>query len=159
MARTKLTEDRPSKINRAGRPKRVPINGYRNRLEIKGQEPGWHYCIVNDYNIERYQEAGYEFVEHECTIGDKRIDVASVQGQNGGRICVPVGNGVIGFAMRCTEEDYQDENGIIDAETDETDMMVRQQASEDGRYGKVELSDPAGSNRRSFGRPTDFKTK
>lgn len=142
MARPKL-EERPTKVNRSDRPKRVPINGYRNILTITGQEPGWHYCIVNDGTqaggrnyIPIFQNAGYEFVTHGFEIGDRRINAAS---QIEGKCSIAVGNGVTGFVMRIQQEYYDEDQALLQAENDtaEEGMYRNLNSNEDGQYGKV----------------------
>lgn len=139
MARPKL-EDRPSKVNRADRPKKVSINGYRNILGVGGLEEGWHYCWVNDTNVDRYQSAYYDFVEHEVVIGDRKVDAAS---QIGGRISKAVGNGVTAYLMRCTEEDYQEEMANVHGEADAIERALldtsRSKTKDDGHYGEVQI--------------------
>lgn len=134
-------EDRPSSLNRSGLPTRTPIHGKRDRLAVKGQEPGFHYCWVNDEengNIDRYLEGGYEFVAHDVIVGDKKVSIAS---QIGGKISRAVGNGIMAYLMRCTDEIYQEELDLMHKEVDEKEMQMKQNLNErnDGRYGSVEI--------------------
>jgi len=131
-------EDRPSKLNRSDRPQRVPINGLRDKLSITGQEPGFHYCIVNDYNVETYALGGYEFVSHDVKIGDRSINAAAMEG---GKVSLPVGNGVTGFVMRIPQEYYDEDRAAEQADLDDKDRALRQNlnSKDDGRYGKVEI--------------------
>lgn len=133
---------RPSKVNRSNRPTRTPINGYRDKLGVKGLEAGWHYAWINDYNVDRYIEGGYDFVEHDVVIGDKQLDAAS---QVGGRYSKAVGNGVTGFLMRCPDEVYQEEMALLDADVDEVEKALRDvfksKARDDGHYGDVQIGD------------------
>lgn len=147
MTTERQEKDRPSSLNRSERPKRTPIHGKRDIMNVKGQEPGWHYCWVNDGEdyrgwVERFIEGGYEFVSHDVTIGDKQINAAS---QIGGKISMAVGNGVTGFLMRCPEEVYLEELEILHAEVDEKERSMRQQlnSKDDGRYGSVEIQSRA----------------
>jgi hypothetical protein len=132
----KLLENKPSKLNRSGRPQRVPIHGLRNALDVLGQEPGWHYCWVNEHNVDRYTNGGYDFVEHEVTVGDRKIDAAS---QVGGRISKAVGLNLAGYLMRCPEEIYKEEMAYVDAETDERTAGIHSKEREPGFYGKIEM--------------------
>ena len=54
---------------------------------------------------------------------------------------MPVGNGKTGYLMRCTQEDFDEENKAdLAAIKDREDAMKRQlNSSADGRYGKVEI--------------------
>lgn len=137
MAETKVVE-KPSTLNRSERPQRVPINGLRDKLVIRGQEPGWHYCMVNEGNVQQYQAGGYEHVSHEVQIGDRKIDKASMIG---GVVAIPVGNGVTGYLMRCPQEVFEDEQRLINERTDETEQSLRKNLGQgaDGQYGKVEV--------------------
>jgi hypothetical protein len=130
--------ERPESLNRSERPSRVPINGLRDKMVIRGQQPGWHYCWVNEDNVDKWLLGGYEFVTHEIQIGDRKIDQASIIG---GKISMPVGNGVMGFAMRCPEEVYQEELRLIQERTDGTEQSMRENlnSKQDGRYGKVDI--------------------
>ncbi len=73
MARPNM-EERPEKLNRSERPKRSPL-GRRDKLKVTGQEPGWHYCWVNDENVDEYMEHDYVFVTHEVSVGSKAVNV------------------------------------------------------------------------------------
>jgi hypothetical protein len=134
----KEVELAPSKINRSGRPKRVPIHGLRDKLVVHGQEPGWHYCLVNEDKCPLYESAGYEFVSHEVQIGDRQIDVAQ---EVGGKVSLKVGNNLTGYLMRCTEEDYEEEMRLVDEETNSKESALFQSlnSKEDGKYGEVRV--------------------
>lgn len=149
MPKIKKTDDsRPSKIDRSGRPKRVAIHGLRDKLTVKGKEPGWHYCLVNDDKVPLYEAAGYEFVSHEVQIGDRHVDAAQ---EVGGNVSIKVGNGVIGYLMRCPEEVYQEEMQLVDDETNakESALFKSLNSKEDGKYGevRVEQSKPLANSR------------
>lgn len=133
--------ERPSTLNRSERPKRVPINGLRDKLAVTGCEPGWHYIIVNEDNVPNYLAGGYEFVSHEVQIGQRKIDQASMIG---GRVAIPVGNGITGFLMRCPQEVYEEEMKLVDERTDASEQSMRKNFgstpdSATGMYGKVEI--------------------
>lgn len=130
--------DKPSTLNRSERPTRVPINGLRDIMNVRGQEPGWHYCWVNEDNCPRYELGGYEFVSHEVIVGDRKIDSASMIG---GKVAKAVGNGVTAYLMRCPQEVFEEEQRLINERTDATEQSLRENlnAGGDGRYGKVEI--------------------
>src|SRR4051812_37105224 len=107
---TKNVAEKPSTLNRSERPQRVPINGLRDKMSVRGQEPGWHYCWVNEENCPRYALGRFEFVSHEVQVGDRKIDTASMIG---GKVAMPVGNGVTAFLMRCPEDVYEEEMKIV----------------------------------------------
>jgi len=128
--------DRPQTLNRSERPQRVPINGLRDKLSLKGCEPGFHYCIVNDYNVDVYVDAGYEFVTHDLRIGDRHIDSSKAEGR---KVSLPVGNGVTGFVMRIPQEWYDEDRLEEQKELDKTEDTLRQDRS-DGRYGELKIN-------------------
>lgn len=132
--------ERPSvSVPRVKRAKRIPINGYRNILGVEGQEPGWHYCWVNDENVPRYERGGYEFVTHEVVVGDRKVNA----GQSlDGKISIPAGNGVTAFLMRLPEEDFVADDEAQQNEIDERELSMKQNlnSGDDGRYGKVEIN-------------------
>lgn len=138
MARVKV-EDRPSKLNRSERPQHSKINGTRDKLSIIGQEPGYHYVIVNDYNVDAYLLGSYDFVTHDLKIGDRTVNSAQCEG---GKASIPVGNGVTGFVMRIPDEWYQEDRAEEQRDLDEKEGAMRQElnSKNDGRYGKVEIS-------------------
>ncbi len=138
-------EDRPSSTERADRPTRVPIHGRRSVLEVKGQEPGYHYFWANDIvnnaegNLDRYLDAGYEFVTHQCIVGDRKVDAAT---SIGGKISKAVGNGVTAFLMRCPDEIYHEELAFMTHAADEVTAGIKASlnSKEEGKYGEVKIS-------------------
>jgi hypothetical protein len=130
---------RPTKASpRNGTRKRTPINGYRNILSIEGQEPGWHYCWVEAENVPKYENADYEFVTHDCVVGDRKINAAS---QIGGKISIPGGNGMTLYAMRVLEEYYQEDFEAVQNEISEKESAMKRELNSktDGRYGSVSV--------------------
>lgn len=133
-------EERPSTVNRAGeaRPTRTPIHGYRNIIGVKGIRPGYHACWVNEDNVERFLEGGYDFVNYDVKVGDRSVKIAS---QVGGRISKNMGGGVTGYLMECPEEVFKDENDRLNKEIDATEEGMRQSlnSGQDGYVGKVKI--------------------
>ena len=81
--------------SKAERVRRSSINGTRNKLNVRGKEPGYVYRIVNDIDdrIQSFQEMGYEIVtDNTVTVGDKRISNVS---QEGSPVQVSVGQEVV----------------------------------------------------------------
>ena len=140
MPRVKAEVDRPSKVNRSERPQRVPINGLRDKLSIKGQEEGFHYVIVNDYNVDTYVLAGYDFVTHDVTIGDRSVNTAQSEG---GKASIPVGNGVIGFIMRIPNEFYEEDRAEEQRDLDDKEKAMRRRlnSKDDGQYGGIRFEE------------------
>lgn len=132
--------DRPNTLNRSERPKRVPINGLRNKLAVLGLEPGWHYIWLRDDEIYRFEMGGYDYVTHDVIVGDRAINVA---GQVGAKVTYPGGNGVTLYLMRCPEEVYQEELAMVHQQVDEAEAAMKQHlnSNADGRYGKVEIEE------------------
>lgn len=138
MARPKL-EDRPSKINRSDRPKRQPINGYRDTLNVSGKEEGFHYCWVNEDKVPRYEQGWYEFVTHDVIVGDTKINTAQQLGQ---KVSLAVGNQMMAYLMRIPNEYYEEDmKAQSDAVDDmESTMKTRLNSGGDGQYGKVDVA-------------------
>lgn len=135
-----IQEDRPTSLTRSERPVRVSINGYRDLLVVRGQEPGWHYIWVDDPSLSKYEMGGYDYVTHEVVVGDKRVNIP---GQIGGKVTQSGGNGITLFLMRCPEEVYQDELRIVHQRVDESEGNMKEalNSTADGRYGKVKIEE------------------
>ncbi len=146
MGRPKTVTEEVKTLNRADRPNRVGINGKRDILNVKGQEAGWHYCWVNEDQVPRYQDGAYEFVTHEVTIGDRKVDAAS---SIGGKISKAVGNGVTAYLMRVPDEYFKEDMDSIQKEVDASEeaMYAELNSRKPGHYGKVEMD--IGSRRRA----------
>lgn len=131
-------EDRPSKLNRSGRPTRGAIHGKRNKITVTGTEAGFHYCWVNEDNVERFLEDGYTFVEHDVKVGDKAINSDS---RIGGKVSKAMGNSVTAFLMRCTEEIHKEICDMLNQEVDNTEQTMKGSLnnSKDGSYGEVKM--------------------
>lgn len=138
--RKRIAEDRPNNLNRAERPQHTPIHGFRDKMEVKGIKPGFHACWVNDYNVDAYLAGSYDFVTYNVTVGDKHINAAATEG---GKISMPVGNGVIAYLMEIPQEWYEEDMAKLENETDEKERAMRDtfRSKEDGRYGEVKIRD------------------
>lgn len=148
MARPKNDADeapRPTSINRSDRPQRVPINGLRDKLSVSPQEPGWHYCWINDSQVPTFEAGGYVFVTHDVKVGDRKID--NVMGL-GGKVSMPGGNGVTIYLMRCTDEVYHEETQLNHDRVDQLESAMRSElnTASEGRYGKVKIGQGNPSN-------------
>lgn len=132
-------------VGASDRPTRVPINGSRDIMNVKGIPADLHPCWVNDVdnNIERYQAAGYNFWTGDAVVGDRKIDSDSQLGT--GVISKNVGNGVTAFLMVVPEEYYQADQAALQAEiTEKEAVLFRNLKQGEGRYGKVEISSKLG---------------
>lgn len=122
------------------RVRRTPINGTRNRLTVRGQEPGYVYRIVNDIDdrIQTFQEMGYEVVtEKNVSVGDKRIANPT---QEGTPVTVSVGQGITGFLMRQKQEWYDEDQAAKNRKTDELEASMHKEKTEENFYGKLKIS-------------------
>lgn len=122
------------------RVRRSPINGTRNRLNVRGKEPGYVYRIVNDVDdrIQSFQEMGYEIVNDSgVSVGDKRVGNAT---QEGSPIRVSVGQGVQAFVMRQKQEWYDEDQAAKQAHVNELEKATERDAEKEGFYGKVKIS-------------------
>lgn len=128
-----------------GRPKRrIPVSGYRDILTVEGKEYGYVYRWVNDVDnrIARFQEGGYELVEHEVEVGQRTVDNP---GKYGSVVSKDVGKGRTAYLMRILEEFYAEDQAakqrnILDAEID---MKRALNSGRDGTYGKVKIGNTA----------------
>lgn len=86
------------------RPERTPL-GQRNRLTFKSMDPNFEYRVINDIDgrLQAAQEAGYEFVTSDETLGDTRAAEAT---KMGAKVSKPVGGGTTGYLMRIPKEFY-----------------------------------------------------
>jgi|688.fasta_scaffold18428_8 hypothetical protein len=129
-----------SKQTKSVRTRRSPINGTRNRLNVRGKEPGYVYRIVNDIDdrIQTFQEMGYEIVsDSNVSVGDKRVADAT---QEGSPIKVSVGQGVQAYVMRQKQEWYDEDKVKKQEYVNELERSMKEDASKEGFYGKLNLS-------------------
>lgn len=93
----------------SGRPARQPMTR-RNRLDVKDQDPNYHYRIINDVDdrIEAAKRAGYEVVENPGKVSDARVDVPSGVGSS----TISVGGGIKGVVMRIPKEWYKEDQAL-----------------------------------------------
>lgn len=123
------------------RTRRTPINGTRNRLNVRGQEPGYVYRIVNDIDdrIQTLQEMGYEIVtDKNVTVGDKRIANPT---QEGSPVKVSVGQGIQAYVMRQKQEWYDEDQAAKNARNDELEATMKREAKDAGFYGKLKIGE------------------
>jgi hypothetical protein len=91
------------------RKERNRINGTRTKLEISGQEAGFHYAWINDEFVGTFEDCGYEFVSHPVKVGNKHIDVSQMQGA---KVSRNVGGGVIAYLMRIPQVLYDEDMAL-----------------------------------------------
>lgn len=120
------------------RPKRVPINGGRDILTVKGIPENLHACWVNDYNVERYKDAGYSFWTGNATVGDTKVDNASSLTDS--VVSKAVGNNVTAYVMVIPKELYDEDQKAMAQEVKEKEaILFRQQKQGEGRYGDIKV--------------------
>jgi hypothetical protein len=123
------------------RTRRTPINGTRNRLNVRGQEEGYVYRIVNDIDdrVQTLQEMGYEIVtDKNITVGDKRIANPT---QEGSPVKVSVGQGIQGYVMRQKKEFFDEDQLSKNARNDELEATMKREAKDAGFYGKLKIGE------------------
>ena len=121
------------------RTRRSPINGVRNRLNVRGQEPGYVYRIVNDIEdrVQSLQKMGYEIVNDKgVTVGDKRIANPT---QEGSPVKVSVGQGVQAYVMRQKQEWFDEDQKVKNARNDELEAQMKQDAIDAKFYGSLKI--------------------
>jgi hypothetical protein len=137
------------------RKERLPVNGNnRDILTIKGHgiplcdcaskghkrcqdETHLHPCWVNDYNVERFKEAGYEPWQGTVKVGDKKLDAASSMTDS--TVSKAVGNGVTAILMVLPQQWYDEDMLDMEQQTKEKEAIMKRQFHGDARYGKVEI--------------------
>ena len=123
------------------RTRRSPINGVRNKLNVRGQEPGYVYRIVNDIEdrVQSLQEMGYEIVTDKgVTVGDKRIANPT---QEGSPVKVSVGQGVQAYVMRQKQDWFDEDQKAKNARNDELEAQMKREAKDAGFYGKLQIGE------------------
>lgn len=124
----------------ANRTRRTPINGTRNRLNVRGQAPGYVYRIVNDIDdrIQTLQEIGYELVTDKgVVVGDKRISNPT---QEGSPVKISVGQGTQAYVMRQKKEWFDEDQAAKQVKNNELEATMKREVSDAGFYGKLKIS-------------------
>jgi hypothetical protein len=122
----------------AGRVRRTPV-GRRNVLTVAGKDPGYQYRVVNDKggNIQRYLDAGYEFVEaDDVKIGDTRVGAPTATGS---KAEAHVGGGLKAFVMRIPNEYYNEDQAAKEDHVAATEAATKEKALS-GTYGELKIT-------------------
>lgn len=120
------------------RPKRVPINGSRDVLTVKGIPENLHPCWVNENNVQRFLDAGYGFWNGKAIVGDNKVD--SNSGLTTGVVSKHVGNDVTAYLMVIPVELYNEDQKQLQQEISAKEaILFRSQKQADGRYGNIEV--------------------
>ena len=128
--KVKHVEGRPARGEpRAERVQRVPINGIRDVLAVRGIREGFHPCWVNEPLVPRYLEAGYTFVDYDVSFGSQHVN----QGNTiGARYSRDMGKGMVGHLMEIPQEYYDQDRETEQAEVDAIEGQIRPQSYRDG---------------------------
>ena len=121
------------------RVRRTSINGTRNKLTVRGQEPGYVYRHVLDIDgrVEDLQDRGYTIVENNgVVVGDKRVAASS---QVGSVVTTNSGDGRKLILMRQKLEHYEEDQKTKDQIVNRTEEQLRGQAS-NGLTGSIKLT-------------------
>lgn len=119
---------------------RASINGIRQRLVVRGKEPGYEYRIVNDTDdrVQQFKDRGYEIVtDTTVQVGDKRVANPT---QEGTPAQVSVGNGTKAYVMRIKSEFYEEDKAAHNAQLDELEEQLHREAKEQNFYGSIKTS-------------------
>lgn len=117
--------------------KRNPL-GRKNVLTVIGQDPDYHYRVVNDVGdrINEFKDAGWQIdVSENIRIGDSRLEQSSTLGTVRR---VSVGGGVFGIVMRQRKDWYLEDQEDKQTYIKQTEAAMRPDS--DGGYGKVEVT-------------------
>lgn len=136
----KQVEARPARgeVRADERPKRIPINGDRDILAVRGIKPDMHPCWVNSYNVQRYLDAGYTFVDYDVTFGSHHVN----QGNSvGARYARDVGSGVVAYLMEIPVEYYNEEREKEEKDLAFGENSIKASAAASGLdHGDLKLS-------------------
>lgn len=130
---------RPASTSASARPRRTPVNS-RNILTVNGKEPGYVYRVVNDTGdrINEFLDRGYELVDaKDVRVGDKRVNAASPEGSKA-QVSVNEHGGKA-FVMRIREDWYHEDQALKQAQVDELEKALKQQASSTGLTGTIKI--------------------
>jgi hypothetical protein len=119
-------------------PQRGSINGVRNRLNVKNQDPAYVYRIVNDIDdrVQQLMDVGYE-VDTTTKVGDKRA--GSPSAAPGTPVTVSLGQGDKGLVMRIKKELFEERKLEKEAIIREREDALQNPSQNGADYGKVTL--------------------
>lgn len=133
--KVKHVEGRPARGEpRAERAERVPINGIRDVLAVRGIRPGFHPCWVNEPLVPRYLEAGYTFVDYDVSFGSTHVNQGS---SIGSRYVRDMGKGTTGHLMEIPLEWYNEDRLQEQKEIDHTEGSLGRNPSLGLDHGSI----------------------
>ena len=120
-------------------PQRGSINGVRNRLSVKNQDPDFVYRIVNDIDdrVQQLLDVGY-IVDTKTIVGDKRAGAPS--SAPGTPITVSLGQGDKGVVMKIPKDLYEQRKLEKEAVIREREAALQDPTQNGADYGKVKLT-------------------
>lgn len=109
MSKSPLSLNKRPEIGQPSRPARLNLDSLkRNVLNVEGGRPGMHLCWVNEDQVDRYLDIGYDFVSYEVMVGSRRLGAVADAARPGKSVQTRnMGNGVVGYLMEIPEEDYE----------------------------------------------------
>lgn len=136
--KVKHVEGRPVRGEpRAERVNRVPINGIRDVLAVRGIREGFHPCWVNEPLVPRYLEAGYTFVDYEVSFGAQHVN----QGNSiGARYSRDMGKGTVGYLMEVPQEYYDEDRAREALELEHTEASLGRNPGQGLDHGTVSIT-------------------
>jgi hypothetical protein len=119
-------------------PKRASVNGVRNRLNVKNQDPNYVYRIVNDIDdrVPELMDVGYE-IDTSTKVGDKRAGAPS--SAPGTPVMVSLGQGDKGVVMRIKRELFEERKLEKEQLIREREAALQNPTQNGADYGKVSL--------------------
>lgn len=120
-------------------PKRASVNGTRNRLNVKNQDPAYMYRIVNDIDdrVQSLLDVGYE-IDTTTKVGDKRAGAPS--SAPGTPTTVSLGQGDKGVVMRIKKDLFEERKREKEELVREREDALQNPTQNGADYGKLSLT-------------------
>lgn len=140
-----MNKRNPVEGNSTPKRKRIPVSGNRDVLTVNGKEPGFVYRWVNDTGtrLRKFQDAGYEFVQHEAEVGDRVVDSSKgTDSVTSKAVGADKATGTImnAYLMRIPSEYYEEDQAAKQQEIDAKEASMKSEAKQTGRYGNIDIS-------------------
>lgn len=120
--------------------KRIPVGDNRDILTVEGKDDGYVYRWVVDIDnrIQRFQDGGYEFVEHNVAVGIPSVNQAQTDGK---LVTKQTGGTRSSYLMRIKREWYEEDQAAKAKNIDESELAMKRKlnSGEEGRYGEVKF--------------------